>query len=117
MVGSRISGSSASPMRSVVWAVASNDSSSAAAVTARRKTLIALSPLSLRRRWCRSDYINPATACTFRATAEGGYQFFQHRGKRAIGRDDALGRRKFRDAMAGGGMASAVREQFRLLDA
>src|SRR4030088_2186410 len=118
MVGSRISGSSASPMRSVVWAKAPavKESSSAAAVIAKRKSFIALFP-SLHRRWRRSDYINPVNACTFRAAAEGRHQFFQHRRKAASGRDDGLGRRQFRGAVAGGGMACSVREQLRHLGA
>ena len=74
-------------------------------------------PLSITR--CRSclNYINPGAACTFRSTAEGSHQFFQHGRKSAVGRDDGLGRRKFRHAMAGGGMARAVSEQFRHLGA
>src|SRR5882724_9250265 len=115
MVGSRMSGSSASPMRSVVWAGAPavRERSSAAAVTAKRKILIALSPY-LHRRWRRPDYINPATACTFRAAAEGRHQFFQHWRKTAIRRDDCLGRRQFRGAVAGGGMACSIGKQSRL---
>src|ERR1700682_3970485 len=118
MVGSRMSGSSASPMRSVVWARAPavREKSSPAAITAKRKFLIALSPC-LHRRWRRPDYTNPATACTFRATAEGCDQFFQHRRKTAIGRDDCLGRRQFRRAVAGGGVACSIGKQLRHLDA
>src|SRR4051795_8365756 len=118
MVGSRMSGSSASPMRSVVWAEAPavKESSSAAAVIAKRKIFIAPSSC-LHRRWRRSDYINPANACTFRAAAEGRHQFFQHRRKTAIGRDDGLGRRQFRGAVAGGGMACSIRKQLRHLGA
>src|SRR3981081_2474933 len=109
MVGSRISGSSASPMRSVVWAKAPavKESSSAAAVIAKRKSFIVLFPY-LHRRWRRSNYINPVNACTFRAAAEGRHQFFQHRRKAAaIGRDDGLGRRPFRGGGAGRGLASS----------
>src|SRR5258707_4086872 len=118
MVGSRMSGSSASPMRSVVWATAPavREKSSPAAVTAKRKFLIAQSPY-LHRRWRRPDYTNPATACTFRATTEGCDQFFQHRRKPGIRPDDGLGRRQFRRTVACGGVACFIGKQLRHIDA
>src|SRR5215475_5055501 len=109
-----MSGSSASPMRKVDCARADDwtDRISAAAVAAKRMSFIALSPLLVsRRRWRRSDYINPGIACTFRATTKGCDQFFQHGREGAVMRQNGFGRRQFRGAVACGGMARSIGDE------
>src|SRR3954470_15146642 len=114
MVGSRMSGSSARPMRSVVWACAetASDKRRAADVAARRKIFIERSPL-LRLFRRRRLYTNPGRARAFRLSAEGRDQFFKYRRKAACGGQDGIGGWQLADAMAGGGVACAVGHQSR----
>src|SRR5690242_162940 len=109
-----MSGSSARPMRSVVWANAPawKDSNSAAVATAKRIIFIARVPFVL----SRPDYSNPATCRSFLRKAEGGDQLLQRWRESAIVRHDTLGRRQFRHAMTsrlmlGGCMSRAIGQE------
>ncbi len=87
-----MSGSSASPIRSVVWAwrwLPQATVSRAAARIAKRIKSHRSQPSVFD--YCRGRVLNeptPAAPVTFRATAEGGDQFSKHRRKAAVGRDD-----------------------------
>ena len=59
-------------------------------------------------RRARPDYTNPVAACYFRATTEGGDQFFQRRREPAIGGDDGIRRRQLRHAVTGRGVAGCI---------
>src|SRR6185437_13908845 len=111
-----MSGSSASPIRSVVWACALTPSASnnAAEIAAFRIMLIAGS-LSLLTPYSASSscLINPGSGCCFRSP-KGRDQFFQRRRETAIGRKDKVRRRQLADAVAGGGVAIA--DQLRPFD-
>src|SRR4051812_33213223 len=119
MVGSRMSGSSARPMRSVVSAnaLAWNVSNKAAAA-AKRRIFIAPIPsqMPLHRRWC-TGYTNTAARRSFLRKAEGRDQFLQRGREGAVGGNDAVGGRQFRSAVTGRGMACALSDQLRHLAA
>src|SRR6185437_13435588 len=108
-VGSRMSGSSASPIRSVVWACAltPRDNKTAAAIAALLTIFIVWFPISLLTpHRALSCLLNPGSGCCFRSP-EGRDQFFQRRRETAIGRKDKVRRRQLADAVAGGGVAIA----------
>ena len=89
-----MSGSSARPIRSVVWARSPNDINSAAAVIARRKIFIALIPLFSRLPVVSRLY-QPRHGLHLPCPAEGGHQFFKRRREPSDG-TIALGGRQFR---------------------
>src|SRR5437764_11995056 len=117
MVGSRISGSSASPMRKVVWADAPvcKGSNSAAAVTAQRTIFIVriLILLGHNAVVVVPTISTPADAGASFRGAESGHQPFQARREAAVRRYDRVGRRQFAHAMTGGGMAGTIRSESR----
>src|SRR5438552_1593798 len=101
-----MSGSSASPMRSVVWAwtPAPNETSNTTVAANKRINFIKiLSRSNACRRQC-IHYTNPGDSGSFRPAAECRHKFLQRRRKGAIGGNDGLGRGQFGRAVAGGGV-------------